>query len=190
MSSLDRVRSLILKYHEPIGHPPEYNIEIQWAHQIGSGVQYWSTMSPLDTVISLVLIYAGTSTIFANFRTFIRLYLIIFYRYIALYVATLHCTSTLHSYSYVTTLCHIPTSQPYVATLRRTSMLDLCRITTTLLHCIATASCRSMWQFRWSDHLGPKGQLLHRMHMTMQQVQTVSEVSPTQPLAFLQPELI
>src|SRR5712664_1829784 len=66
-------------------------------------------------LISLVLVYAGTSTIFANFRTFIRLYLIIFHRYIALYVATLHCTSTLYSYSYVATLCRSSTSHFYVA---------------------------------------------------------------------------
>ena len=44
--------------------------------------------------MSLVLVYAGTPTIFANFRTFIRLYFIIF----------------------------IATSQPYIAALRRTPM--------------------------------------------------------------------
>jgi hypothetical protein len=87
------------------------------------------------TLISLVLVYAGASTIFANFRTFIRLYLIILHRYIAryiaLYVATLHRTSTSHSYSYVTTLCHVLTSQPYVTALRRTSMSHLRCIATT-----------------------------------------------------------
>jgi hypothetical protein len=95
-----------------------------------------------ETLMSLVLVYARTPTIFANFRTFIRFYLIIFHHYITLYVATLHHTSTLH-YSYVTTLCHTPTSQPYVATLRRTSMSHLRCIATTSLHHIATTSCCS-----------------------------------------------
>jgi hypothetical protein len=94
-------------------------------------------------MINLVLVYAGTPTIFANFRTFIRLYLIIFHHYITLYITTLHCTSTSHSYSYVTTLCHASTLQPYVTTLCRTSMLHLCRIATISLHRIATALCRS-----------------------------------------------
>src|SRR5882757_7551059 len=62
--------------------------------------------------------------------------------YIALYIATLHRTlhraSTSHSYSYGTTLCHVPTSQPYVAALRRTSMLHLHRIATASLHRIAS----------------------------------------------------
>jgi hypothetical protein len=58
--------------------------------------------------------------------------------YLALYLAMLPRTSTSHSYSYVTTLCHIPTSQPYVAALRRTSMSHLRRIATTSLHRIAS----------------------------------------------------
>src|SRR5712664_1906743 len=58
--------------------------------------------------------------------------------YIALYVAMLHRTSTSHSYSYVTTLCHVPTSQPYVAALRHTSMLHLRHIATASLHHIAS----------------------------------------------------
>jgi hypothetical protein len=91
-----------------------------------------------EPVISFILVYAGTPTIFANFRTFIRLYLIIFHCYIALYIATLHHTSTSHSYSYVTALCHAPTLQPYVATLRRTSMPHLRHITTALLHRIVS----------------------------------------------------
>src|SRR6266436_2588985 len=45
-------------------------------------------------LMSLVLVYAGTPTIFANFRTFIRLYFTIFHGYIA----PLHCSSTSQSY--------------------------------------------------------------------------------------------
>ena len=48
----------------------------------------------LFTVMNLVLVYAGTPTIFANFRTFIRLYFTIFHGYIA----PLHCSSTSQSY--------------------------------------------------------------------------------------------
>jgi hypothetical protein len=51
-----------------------------------------------SSLISLVLVYARTPTIFANFRTFIRLYLIIFHHYIALYIATLCHNSTSHLY--------------------------------------------------------------------------------------------
>src|SRR6267154_6349317 len=58
-------------------------------------------------MMSLVLVYAGTPTIFANFRTFIQLYFTIFHSYIAplccnstsqLYVAPLFCSSTSHPY--------------------------------------------------------------------------------------------
>src|SRR5882762_4204030 len=76
-------------------------------------------------MISLILVYAGTPTIFANFRTFVQLYLIIFHCYIALYIATLCRTSTSHSYSYVTTLCHTPTSQLNVALLCHTYVTSL-----------------------------------------------------------------
>jgi len=102
-------------------------------------------------------------------------------RYITLYVATLHCTlcrnttspSTSHSYSYVTTLCHVPTSQPYVTALRHTSMSHLHRIATASLHRIATACVAPRDKSGDRTISGPKGQLLHRMHVTMQQVQTV-----------------
>jgi hypothetical protein len=59
-------------------------------------------------VISLVLVYAGTPTIFANFHTFIQLYLIIFHHYITLYIATLHCNLCCNSTShfYVTPTLH------------------------------------------------------------------------------------
>jgi hypothetical protein len=75
------------------------------------------TLSPPPPLISLVLVYAGTSTIFANFCTFIRLYLIIFHHYIALYIATLRCNSTLHLYIALLWLCHNSMSRPYLATL-------------------------------------------------------------------------
>jgi hypothetical protein len=82
-------------------------------------------------LISLVLVYAGIPTIFANFRTFIRLYLNIFHRYIAvlrrnpmshLYIALLgHATSryiTLHRTLHRTlprTLRRNTTSHLYIA---------------------------------------------------------------------------
>jgi hypothetical protein len=135
-------------------------------------------------LMSLVLVYAGTLTIFANFRTFIQLYLIIFYCYIAL------LGHTYTSQHYVVTLCCNSTSHLYLATLHHTSIPHQCHITTTSLHHIATTSCCSMCQVRCSGHLGLQGQLLRRMHMTMQQVWTVSKVFPTQPLVLLQPESI
>src|SRR6267154_3039711 len=58
-------------------------------------------------MMSLVLVYAGTPTIFANFRTFIQLYFTIFHSYITLlrrsstsqlYIAVLPRSSTSHSY--------------------------------------------------------------------------------------------
>src|SRR5882762_4053682 len=107
-----------------------------------------------STVMSLVLVYAGTPTIFANFRTFIRLYLIIFHHYITLYLATLHHTPI--SQLYVTPLPHYPTSHSYVAPLHCPSMshqhciaTTLLRITTASFH-IAITSC----QVKCSDHLG------------------------------------
>jgi hypothetical protein len=57
-----------------------------------------SACEPVRPMMSLVLVHAGTPTIFANFRTFIRLYLIIFHRYITLYIATLHHNATSHVY--------------------------------------------------------------------------------------------
>src|SRR6267154_3099975 len=63
--------------------------------------------------MSLVLVYAGTPTIFANFRTSIRLYFTIFHSYIAL----LHRTST--SQLYVAALHRSPMSQFYLAVLHR-----------------------------------------------------------------------
>jgi hypothetical protein len=57
-------------------------------------------------LMSLVLVYAGTPTIFANFRTFIQLYLIIFHHYIALYITTLHRNSTLHLYIVTVSFAH------------------------------------------------------------------------------------
>src|SRR6267154_3790669 len=83
-------------------------------------------------MMSLVLVYAGTPTIFANFRTFIRLYFTIFHSYIAL----LHCSSTLQSYLAVLprtptshrTLHHIAT---YVAS-PPMSHRHLCRIATSV----------------------------------------------------------
>src|SRR6267154_5326603 len=63
--------------------------------------------------MSLVLVYAGTPTIFANFRTSIRLYFAIFHSYIAL----LHRTST--SQLYVAALHRSPMSQFYLAVLHR-----------------------------------------------------------------------
>jgi hypothetical protein len=84
-------------------------------------------------VISLVLVYAGIPTIFANFRTFIRLYLIIFIatshstsqRYITRYIAPLHRTPIAMSPLYVTSLPHNPMSQLYVALLCRTYVASL-----------------------------------------------------------------
>src|SRR5882762_2235661 len=61
-----------------------------------SGVQRQLETESGVPVMSLILVYAGTPTIFANFRTFIRLYLIIFHCYITLYVATLCHTSMPH----------------------------------------------------------------------------------------------
>jgi hypothetical protein len=61
--------------------------------------------------ISLVLVYAGTPTIYTNFRTFIRLYLIIFHHYIALLQL---CRSSM-SRPYLTTLCCNSMSHFYVA---------------------------------------------------------------------------
>src|SRR5882762_9527351 len=92
-------------------------------------------MSSSDHIpmMSLVLVYAGTPTIFANFRTFIRLDFIIFHCYIALYIATLCCTSTLHSMSqlYVMPLPHNPMLQFYIALLCHTYITSLlpCSIT-------------------------------------------------------------
>src|SRR5882762_2649219 len=118
-------------------------------------------------MISLVLVYAGTPTIFANFRTFIQLYLIIF----CCYITTLRRTSMLNCY--IALLSHAML-QLYVATLHHTSIPHQCRIATALLHCIATTLCHSTCQVRCLGHLGPQGRLLHRMHVTMQQVWTVS----------------
>jgi hypothetical protein len=68
-----------------------------------------------DTLMSLVLVYAGIPTIFANFRTFIQLYLIIFDRYIAV----LHRNPTSHLYIalYIAVLRRNPTSHLYIALL-------------------------------------------------------------------------
>jgi hypothetical protein len=86
----------------------------------------------VHAMISLVLVYAGIPTIFANFRTFIQLYLIIFHRYIAvlcrnpmshLYIALLgHATShaTSHSTSHATSHS---TSQRYIAPLHCTPIV-------------------------------------------------------------------
>jgi hypothetical protein len=77
------------------------------------------TLSPL---MSLVLVYAGPPTIFANFRTFIRLYLIIFHHYIGLYI---------------TTLCHNSMSCLYLATLCRNSTLHFYATSTSHRYCLA-----------------------------------------------------
>jgi hypothetical protein len=75
-------------------------------------VKWAARSSSAWAVISLVLVYAGTPTIFANFRTFIRLYLIIFHHYIALYITTL-CRNSM-SRPYLATLCCNSTSHFYV----------------------------------------------------------------------------
>src|SRR5882757_742782 len=109
-------------------------------------------------MMSLVLVYAGTPTIFANFRTFIRLYFTIFHSYIALlhrsstsqlYIAVLHRSSTSHSYvaSHPMShrnLCRIATyvaSQPMshhnlrgIATYIASHCASLHHITTALCH--------------------------------------------------------
>ena len=124
-------------------------------------------LDPIDwgsMVISLVLVYAGIPTIFANFRTFIRLYLIIFHRYIAVlrrnpmshlyiallghatshstsqcYIAPLHRTPIAMSPLYVTSLPHNPMSQLYVALLCRTYVTSLLpRCITSHRHCLVS----------------------------------------------------
>jgi hypothetical protein len=72
--------------------------------------------------MNLILVYAGTHTIFANFRTFIRLYLIIFHCYIALYVATLCRTSMLHL-CHITTMCLTPLDHHCLMSLHVTSQV-------------------------------------------------------------------
>src|SRR5882757_2889597 len=86
-------------------------------------------------MMSLVLVYAGTPTIFANFRTFIRLYFTIFHSYIAL----LHRSST--SQLYIAALHHSSTSHSYVAS-HPTSHRTLRHITSRLApshrHCLVS----------------------------------------------------
>ena len=58
MSILDTLQSSILNYSELIGHPPEFNIPLQWAHWTPSGVQYSTPVSPSDTLWSSTFNYS------------------------------------------------------------------------------------------------------------------------------------
>jgi hypothetical protein len=120
-----------------------------WGFLVGPEIYIFGAFqgSYLDTsiqfsLISLVLVYAGISTIFANFRTFIRLYLIIFHHYIA----PLHCTPIAMSQLYVTSLPHNPMSQLYVALLCRTYVTSLPpRSITSSLPCVTPHDKSGDW---------------------------------------------
>jgi len=50
----DILWSSIFHYSEPIGHPPHFNIKLQWAYWTPSGVQHSTTVSLLDTLRSSI----------------------------------------------------------------------------------------------------------------------------------------
>jgi hypothetical protein len=107
------------------------NIVSNMGYNAWMKIGLWSMNSRLEMVLmSLVLVYAETPTIFANFHTFIRLYLIIFH----CYITTLHCTSTLHLY--IALLCCTPLCCNSASHFYAAPMLHCYHLTPSHCHCL------------------------------------------------------